>query len=110
MIEDVLKRICDRLDRIEMLLAEPEVKPILVGLSGLQKMLGCSSPSAANRRAEEFGIKSVTYGKYRIKDIENAIARMVVEKQAATNAENAAKVVSSKEEFNGQDAKWKGKQ
>lgn len=98
------------LNRIETLLTEPDVKPVLVGLKGLQKMLGCSSPSATARRADEFGIKSLAYGKYRIRDVENAIARKVIENQAEYKASQSKNLDSRLPAFNGPDSKWEGKQ
>ncbi len=46
-----------------------------IGLDGLQTMLGCRSTSATYRAAAALNIRAYLPGKYRRKDVENAIAR-----------------------------------
>ncbi len=60
----------------ELVLARlPAVQSETIGPEALQVMLDCDSVSATYRRAKALGIRAYLPGKYRRKDVENAIAR-----------------------------------
>jgi len=58
-------------------------------LAGVMRLLGCKSRSAAYRELAALGVAPYVTGKYRIRDIENAVARRSINaaKQAKESRE-----------------------
>lgn len=62
-------------DAVAARLHAPLVPRLGVSLAEVQAMLGAPSRKAAQRRIRKLGLKPYTRGNYRLRDIENAIAR-----------------------------------
>jgi len=85
MNDDDVSRVVHRV--IDLLPVLDRLPQISCEIAGVMRMLGCRSRSAAYRELDNLGVAAYIRGKYRIRDIENAVARRSYAAQAKRRAQ-----------------------